>query len=111
MKLQFTPTTLKEPGIGSRMDLFRSVTPMSFPPNARLVDVDPAEGMIEKARLLMAAIGETTTMVGHDLRNPLQAMTGTLYLAKRGEDFMSQEFKSKKQNGWVMTYVRVSISL
>jgi len=31
----------------------------------------------------LAAIGETTTMVGHDLRNPLQAMTNTLYLVKR----------------------------
>jgi PAS domain S-box-containing protein len=31
----------------------------------------------------LAAIGETTTMVGHDLRNPLQAMTGTLYLVKK----------------------------
>jgi PAS domain S-box-containing protein len=31
----------------------------------------------------MAAIGETAAMVGHDLRNPLQAMTNTLYLMKR----------------------------
>jgi PAS domain S-box-containing protein len=31
----------------------------------------------------LAAIGETAAMVGHDLRNPLQAMTSSLYLAKR----------------------------
>jgi PAS domain S-box-containing protein len=31
----------------------------------------------------MAAIGEAAAMVGHDLRNPLQAMTNTLYLVKR----------------------------
>jgi PAS domain S-box-containing protein len=37
--------------------------------------------LVESQRL--AAIGETTTMVGHDLRNPLQAMTNTLYLVKR----------------------------
>ena len=30
----------------------------------------------------MAAIGETTTMVGHDLRNPLQGIVNMLYLAK-----------------------------
>jgi PAS domain S-box-containing protein len=31
----------------------------------------------------LAAIGEAAAMVGHDLRNPLQTVTGTLYLAKR----------------------------
>jgi len=31
----------------------------------------------------MAAIGEAAAMVGHDLRNPLQATSSTLYLAKR----------------------------
>lgn len=31
----------------------------------------------------LAGIGETATMVGHDLRNPLQAITSTVYLAKR----------------------------
>ncbi|HPC27979.1 MAG TPA: HAMP domain-containing protein, partial [Candidatus Methanomethylicus sp.] len=30
----------------------------------------------------LAAIGETAAMVGHDLRNPLQAAVNTLYLAK-----------------------------
>jgi len=31
----------------------------------------------------LAAIGEAAAMVGHDLRNPLQATTSTLYLAKK----------------------------
>ena len=31
----------------------------------------------------LATIGEMAAMVGHDLRNPLQAITGTLYLAKK----------------------------
>ncbi len=30
----------------------------------------------------LAAIGETAGMVGHDIRNPLQSITGELYLAK-----------------------------
>ncbi len=30
----------------------------------------------------LAAIGATAGMVGHDIRNPLQAITGDLYLAK-----------------------------
>jgi PAS domain S-box-containing protein len=37
--------------------------------------------LVETQRL--ATIGETTTMVGHDLRNPLQAMSSTAYLVKK----------------------------
>jgi PAS domain S-box-containing protein len=36
--------------------------------------------LVESERL--AAVGEAAAMVGHDLRNPLQAMTGTIYVAK-----------------------------
>jgi phosphoglycerate-specific signal transduction histidine kinase len=31
----------------------------------------------------LASVGEAAAMVGHDLRNPLQATTTTLYLAKK----------------------------
>jgi two-component system sensor histidine kinase AtoS len=40
------------------------------------------EAQLSEAQRL-AAIGETAAMVGHDLRNPLQATTGTLYLARK----------------------------
>jgi PAS domain S-box-containing protein len=43
----------------------------------------------------LAAIGETAAMVGHDLRNPLQAMTSSLYLAKRL--IQSPSIEDKKQ--------------
>jgi PAS domain S-box-containing protein len=39
------------------------------------------EELVASERL--AAMGETTAMVGHDLRNPLQAIVSTIYLAKR----------------------------
>lgn len=39
------------------------------------------EELLKTQRL--AAIGETAAMVGHDLRNPLQAMTGTVYVVKK----------------------------
>ncbi len=30
----------------------------------------------------LAAIGQTAGMIGHDIRNPLQAITGDMYLIK-----------------------------
>jgi len=39
------------------------------------------ERLLKAERL--AAIGETAAMVGHDLRNPLQAMSNLLYLGKK----------------------------
>jgi PAS domain S-box-containing protein len=50
----------------------------------------------EKERL--ATIGQTAGMVGHDLRNPLQTITGELYLAKVGVESLSEgELKSDLQ--------------
>ena len=37
----------------------------------------------------LIAIGQTAGMVGHDLRNPLQTLTGELYLAKAEVDTLS----------------------
>ncbi|MCW4003938.1 MAG: PAS domain S-box protein [Candidatus Bathyarchaeota archaeon] len=44
----------------------------------------------------LAAIGQTAGMVGHDLRNPLQTITGELYLAKSEVD--SLEAGTTKMN-------------
>ncbi|MGB9023180.1 MAG: PAS domain S-box protein [Candidatus Bathyarchaeia archaeon] len=53
----------------------------------RGIAVDISERKKMEARLAesqrLAAIGETTAMVGHDLRNPLQGLATTLYLAKK----------------------------
>jgi PAS domain S-box-containing protein len=51
------------------------------------------EAELADARRL-AVIGETAAMVGHDLRNPLQAIVSTVYLAKR--ELESQIEPSKK---------------
>ena len=46
----------------------------------------------------LAAIGQTAGMVGHDLRNPLQTITGELYLAKIDVDSLDEcEAKSNLQ--------------
>lgn len=50
------------------------------------MDVDITEGSKLEKQLKdserLAAIGATAGMVGHDIRNPLQAITGDIYLAK-----------------------------
>ncbi len=44
----------------------------------------------------LAAIGATAGMVGHDIRNPLQAITGDIYLAKT--DLASMPESEEKKN-------------
>ncbi len=39
----------------------------------------------------MAVIGQTASMVGHDIRNPLQAITGDLYLLKEALNEVTQQ--------------------
>jgi PAS domain S-box-containing protein len=43
----------------------------------------------------LAAIGQTASMVGHDIRNPLQAITGDLYLAREDLKEMPQNAKKR----------------
>jgi PAS domain S-box-containing protein len=43
----------------------------------------------------LAAIGETAAIVGHDLRNPLQGIASTVYLAKRILKFPKAEERKK----------------
>ncbi len=58
------------------------------------VDIDDRK-KLEKA-LRLAAIGETAGMVGHDIRNPLQAITGDVYLAKT--ELASTSESTEKKN-------------
>jgi len=44
----------------------------------------------------MAAIGATAAMVGHDLRNPLQVIANTLYLAKQKLESMPSRLAEKQ---------------
>jgi signal transduction histidine kinase len=48
----------------------------------------------------LATIGTTVGMVGHDIRNPLQAITGDLYLTKQDVDTLpdNQTKKSMQEN-------------
>ena len=57
------------------------------------VDIDDRKKLEKVQRL--AAIGETAGMVGHDIRNPLQAIIGDVYLA-RTELASTSESEEKK---------------
>ena len=47
----------------------------------------------------LAAIGQVAGMVGHDIRNPLQAITGELYLAKTELDELPENSQKELLNG------------
>ncbi len=68
----------------------------------------------EKSRRLreverLAAIGETAAMVGHDLRNPLQAMMNNLYLAKKAVDSIDDEEAAEVHVGRLLDAMREQV--
>ena len=63
------------------------------------VVVDEQSKKLEEAKRF-SAIGETATMVGHDLRNPLQVLVNTIFLAKMK---IAPKFIEKNKNSVVET--------
>lgn len=49
----------------------------------------------------MAAIGETAAMVGHDLRNPLQVIVGSIELIKKGLNKRGDSSDGREIEKWV----------
>ena len=62
----------------------------------RLEELVEEEANKLKSAERLAAIGETAGMVGHDIRNPLQTITSSVYLAK--EEVKSLPASSKKED-------------
>lgn len=54
----------------------------------------------------LATIGETALMVGHDLRNPLQAIVNTAYLAESKIESLSPQECNNSMNQSLLEYLR-----
>jgi len=63
------------------------------------IKVDEQSRKLEEAKRF-SAIGETATMVGHDLRNPLQVLVNTIFLAKMK---VAPKFLEKNKNSLMET--------
>ena len=64
-----------------------------------VIELKSGELQQVRSRLLeaerLSAIGRTTTMVGHDLRNPLQAIVNTIYLARMKLELIPPQIKKQ----------------
>jgi PAS domain S-box-containing protein len=85
---------------GSRFPVLLYSSPIirnGKPVGLRGIILDMTEQKLMEEKLLrskhLAAIGEAAAMVGHDLRNPLQGMTGAVYILKT-ERHLSEDGKA-----------------
>lgn len=69
--------------------------------NDMLGKIDESEGKLRRNEQL-AAIGKTAVMVGHDLRNPLQTIVVTTYLAKAKIDSLNPKERRNLENQGIM---------
>jgi two-component system CheB/CheR fusion protein len=87
-EMRIRPYLTSEKKIDGAVLSFVDITERKLLENAQLQYTDNLETQIkEQANKIvqserLAAIGETAGMVGHDIRNPLQAIISELYLAK-----------------------------
>ena len=87
-QMRIRPYLTQEKKIGGAVLSFANVTEMKDFEDEKKSYTDDLEQKVEEqaGKLFraenMAAIGKTAGMVGHDIRNPLQTITGELYLAK-----------------------------
>ena len=86
--MRIRPYLTQEKKIGGAVLSFANVTEMKDFEDEKKSYTDDLEQKVEEqaGKLFraenMVAIGKTAGMVGHDIRNPLQTITGELYLAK-----------------------------
>jgi nitrogen-specific signal transduction histidine kinase len=87
-QMRVRPYLTQEKKIGGAVLSFADITEMKKFEDEKKMYTDNLEVQVkEQAGKLVAAenmatVGKTAGMVGHDIRNPLQTMTGELYLAK-----------------------------
>jgi two-component system CheB/CheR fusion protein len=87
-QMRIRPYITQEKKIGGAVLSFSEITEMKAWENERKLHTEDLEHRVkEQAETLLdaeslVAIGKTAGMVGHDIRNPLQAITSDVYLVK-----------------------------
>jgi two-component system, chemotaxis family, CheB/CheR fusion protein len=87
-QMRIRPYLTQEKKVGGAILSFSDITEMKKREDEKQVHTDGLEQLTkDQARKLvdaetLSAIGRTAGMVGHDIRNPLQAITSDVYLAK-----------------------------
>jgi two-component system CheB/CheR fusion protein len=95
-QMRIRPYITQEKKIGGAVLSFSDITEMKTWENERKLHTENLEHLIkEQAGALLDAeslvtIGKTAGMVGHDIRNPLQAITSDVYLVKLDLDSLPE---------------------
>ncbi len=82
------PETTKAGEVNSAVGIIREITELKNLEDKLRQQTEHLEEIVRQRTIelknaeRMAGIGETAGMIGHDIRNPLQSITSTVYLAK-----------------------------
>ncbi len=100
-QMRIRPYITQEKKIGGAVLSFSDITEMKAWENERKLHTESLEQRVrdQAGELLdaesLVAIGKTAGMVGHDIRNPLQAITSDIYLAKSGLSYFPENEEKK----------------
>lgn len=95
-QMRIRPYLTSEKRVNGAILSFSDVTEMKMLEAEKQLHTDSLEVQVkdQAGKLIdaqtLSAIGRTAGMVGHDIRNPLQAITGDIYLAKNDLDEMPE---------------------
>ena len=107
-EMRVRPYLTEEKKIDGAVLSFVDITERKLLENERIFHLKNLRRLKSKPRKLvqserLAVIGQTAGMVGHDLRNPLQTISGEVFLAKNELiAFPESEQKTNLQEAWAL---------